>query len=270
MGRNLKLRALCGGAIVALVQAAAASAQTTPPTQSVDEVVVTGSRVITNGFAAPTPLTVVTQEQMKLTAPNSLSDAINQLPQFKSSFVSASSGFRNGAGDGGNFINLRGLGAKRGLVLLDGERVVQSQASNSVAGAVDLNVLPQSLVKRVDVVTGGATAAYGSDALTGVVNFVLDTKFTGLKGEIRGGLTTYNDDHNGDISLAYGRSFAGDRLHVIASAEHFRTDGVVDFTDRPWDNNATATTETPAGGGRLAEETSVTDAPRLASSAATA
>lgn len=247
MGRNWKAHALCGGAMIALIEATGASAQTTPSAQSVDEVVVTGSRVITNGFAAPTPLTVVTQEQMKLTAPNSLSDAINQLPQFKSSFVAASSGFRNGAGDGGSFINLRGLGAKRGLVLLNGERVVQSQASTSVAGAVDLNVLPQSLVKRVDVVTGGATAAYGSDALTGVVNFVLDTKFTGLKGEIRGGLTTYNDDHNGDISLAYGRAFAGDRLHIVASVEHFRTDGVVDFTGRPWDNNATASISTGTG-----------------------
>lgn len=242
---SLKTRALCGGALMALAYATAGHAQTTNG-NVVDEVVVTGSRVITNGFSAPTPVTVVTLEQMRQTAPNSLGDAINQLPQFKSSFVSASTGFRNGAGDGGSFVNLRGLGAKRGLVLLNGERVVQSQASSSVAGAVDLNVLPQSLVKRVDVVTGGATAAYGSDALTGAINFVLDTKFTGLKGEIRGGITTYGDDRSGNVSLAYGRAFAGGRGHILLSGEHYQTSGVKDFTERAWADNATASVSTGA------------------------
>ncbi|MBO9576402.1 MAG: TonB-dependent receptor [Sphingobium sp.] len=191
-------------------------------------------------------MTVVTLDQMRQTAPNTLGDAINQLPQFKSSFVSASTGFRNGAGDGGSFINLRGLGAKRGLVLLNGERVVQSQASSSVAGAVDLNVLPQNLIKRVDVVTGGATAAYGSDALSGAINFVLDTKFTGLKGEVRGGVTTYGDDRSVSLSVAYGRDFAGGRGHILASAEHYQTTGVVDFTGRPWANNSIASISTGA------------------------
>ncbi|MBO9670779.1 MAG: TonB-dependent receptor [Sphingobium sp.] len=221
-------------------------AKAKPDDSPVEDIVITGSRVITNGFAAPTPVTVVTLDQMRQTAPNSLGDAVNQLPQIKSSFVSASTGFRNGAGDGGSFINLRGLGAKRGLVLLNGERVVQSQASSTVAGAVDLNVLPQNLVKRVDVVTGGATAAYGSDALSGAINFVLDTKFTGLKGEIRGGVTTYGDDRSLSLSLAYGRDFAGGRGHILVSGEHYETDGVVDFTDRPWANDSTASISTGA------------------------
>lgn len=238
--------AACGGSIIAMLHAGAAGAQAKPDDKSLEEIVVTGSRVITNGFAAPTPVTVVTLDQMRQTAPNTLGDAINQLPQFKSSFVSASTGFRNGGGDGGSFVNLRGLGAKRGLVLLDGERVVQSQASSSVAGAVDLNVLPQSLIKRVDVVTGGATAAYGSDALTGVINFVLDTKFTGLKGEIRRGITTYGDDSSGDISLAYGQGFAKDRGHILVSVEHYETNGVADFTNRPWADDSVASISTGA------------------------
>ncbi|MEO6153142.1 MAG: TonB-dependent receptor [Croceibacterium sp.] len=246
---SVRFRAACSAAVVALVPAVASAqsaAPVTAPPASDEEIVVTGSRVITDGFAAPTPVTVVTAEQMRQTAPNSLGDAINQLPQFKSSFVSASTGFRNGAGDGGSFANLRGLGAKRGLVLLNGERVVQSQASSSVAGAVDLNVLPQSLIKRIDVATGGATAAYGSDALSGAVNFVLDTNFTGLKGEIRGGITTYGDDRSVAGSLAFGHAFAGGRGHVIASVEHYETNGVVDFTDRPWADNSIASVSTGA------------------------
>jgi outer membrane receptor protein involved in Fe transport len=235
-----------GGAICSLAQGTAGQAQATETPASAEEIVVSGSRVITNGFSAPTPVTVVTLDQMQQTAPNSLGDAINQLPQFKSSFVSASTGFRNGGADGGSFVNLRGLGAKRGLVLLNGERVVQSQASSTVAGAVDLNVLPQRLIKRVDVVTGGATAAYGSDALTGAINFVLDTEFTGLKGEVRGGVTTYGDNRSGAASLAYGTGFAGGRGHILASAEHYETNGVVDFTKRGWADDSVASISTGA------------------------
>ena len=236
---SFKSCALGGAALAAL--AAASSAQAQAADAAADEVVVTGSRIIKDGFAQPTPVTVVTMEQMQATAPNSLSDAINQLPQFKSSFISASTGFRNGAGDGGNFVNLRGLSPKRTLVLLDGKRVVQSQANSSVAGAVDLNVLPQSLVKRVDVVTGGASAAYGADALSGVVHFILDTKFTGLKREVRYGVSTYGDDQTYDVSLAYGHAFAGGRGHVIGSFEHYKTFGIKDFTDRRWADNSSAT-----------------------------
>ena len=202
------------------------------------EVVVTGSRVITNGFSAPSPLTVLTAEQMQATAPTSISDALNQLPQIKSSYTPATTGFAAtaNAGNGGAFANLRGLNPKRVLVLLDGKRVVQSQANGGVAGAVDLSILPQSLIRNVDVVTGGASAAYGSDALTGVLNFVLDTKLTGFKGELRGGTTKYGDNQNYDGSLAWGSAFAGGRGHVVASVEYFHTDGIYDYTDRPYAN----------------------------------
>jgi outer membrane receptor protein involved in Fe transport len=216
-------------------QGAAAAA---PASDDLTEVVVTGSRVITNGFSAPSPLTVLTAEQMQATAPTSISDALNQLPQIKSSYTPATTGFAAtaNAGNGGAFANLRGLNPKRVLVLLDGKRVVQSQANGGVAGAVDLSILPQSLIRNVDVVTGGASAAYGSDALTGVLNFVLDTKLTGFKGELRGGTTKYGDNQNYDGSLAWGSAFAGGRGHVIASVEYFHTDGIYDYSDRPYAN----------------------------------
>ena len=240
--RSIKTYALCSSALVALAYGSAASAQvagTATAPASAEEVVVTGSRVITNGFAAPTPVTVVTAQQMQLTAPNSLMDAVNQLPQMKGSFLAQSSGFLSGAGTDGNYVNLRGLGIVRDLVLLDGQRVVAGGANGTSAGAVDLNAFPQNLVQRVDVVTGGASAQYGSDALTGVINFVLDTKFTGLKGEIRGGATTYGDDQSLDGSIAFGTGFAGGRGHVIGSVEYYHTDGIPNYLNRPWANHAT-------------------------------
>ena len=236
---SVKAIALSGGAIVALTYASGAYAQAAAANDAspgaVEAVVVTGSRVITNGFAAPTPVTVMTAEQMRATAPNSISDAINQLPQFKASYTAAATGFgaTANAGNGGAFANLRGLNPKRVLVLLNGERVVQSQANGGIAGAVDLNILPQGLVKRVDVVTGGASAAYGSDALTGVVNFVLDDKFQGVKGEIRGGLSKYGDGQNVGASIQLGHSFLNDRLHVVSSFEYYRNAGILDYSARP-------------------------------------
>ena len=242
--RSIKSLALCSTALLAVAYAPAALAQ---QEGAAEEVVVTGSRVITNGFAQPTPVTVVTQEQMQMTAPSSLSDAINQLPQFKSSFVAQSTGFGAGAGAGGSFLNLRGLGITRNLTLIDGQRIVNTGFNGSSAGAVDTNMLPQQLVKRVDVVTGGASAAYGSDALSGVVNFVLDSKFTGIKGEVRGAITTRGDNGQKAISLAVGRGFAGGRGHVVASAEYVSMDGL-DFSNREWarsDNTTMANVNCP-------------------------
>ncbi|MEO6103817.1 MAG: TonB-dependent receptor plug domain-containing protein, partial [Pseudoxanthomonas sp.] len=228
-----------GSALVMLAVASAIQAQT-PAVKEEDltEVVVTGSRVITNGFSAPTPVTVITAEQMQATAPNSISDALNQLPQIKASYSPTSTGFAAtaNAGNGGAYANLRGLNPKRVLVLLDGKRVVQSQANGGIAGAVDLSILPQSLLRNVDVVTGGASAAYGSDALTGVLNFVLDTKLTGFKGEVRGGTSRYGDNQNYDGSLAWGSGFAGGRGHVIVSGEYYHNGGIYDYHERPFAN----------------------------------
>ena len=196
--------------------------------------VVTGSRVITNGFAQPTPVTVLSMEQMQATAPDSLSDALNELPQFRSSFTPAMTAFNPGptSNVGAAFVNLRGLGAVRGLTLLNGERVVPAASTNNGAGAgntVDLNTLPQMLVRRADVVTGGASAAYGSDALSGVTNLILDTKFSGVKGEVRGGISKYGDNSNIGASIAAGRAFAAGRGHVIASYEYYRTTGIKSY-----------------------------------------
>src|SRR5262249_26226246 len=143
-------------------------------------------------------------------------DYVNTLPALAGSSTPQNSSRSVSAGGAGlNFLNLRNLGTNRTLVLLDGQRSVGSQPT----GEVDVNNIPQALVTRVDIVTGGASAQYGSDALSGVVNFVLDKKFTGVKGEVSGGVTTYGDDRDFKVSLTMGTGFAGDRGHFLLSGE---------------------------------------------------
>lgn len=149
-----------------------------------------------NGNEAPTPVTVLTIDQLSAAAPTGVADALNQLPVFRNSLKPSTAG-SSGTGqndNGGNFLNLRALGPARTLTLLNGRRAV---ASNLFTGTTDVNLFPQMLISRVDVVTGGASAAYGSDAVAGVANFVLDTNFTGLKGEIQGGISGLHDGECG-------------------------------------------------------------------------
>jgi outer membrane receptor protein involved in Fe transport len=210
------------------------------------EIVVTGTRLTGSGFSAPTPVTVVSGEQLQLAAPGSLSEGLNQLPEFRNSFVPASTGPLGSAGGGGAFLNLRGLSAKRNLVLLDGRRLPSTSVTGTVAGATDINVLPQLLVRRVDVVTGGASAAYGSDAVSGVINFILDSDLQGIKGTIQGGISERGDNASQRVGLAAGTAFAGGRGHFIASAEYFNNDGVVDYGSRKWARNGFAAIRTLA------------------------
>jgi iron complex outermembrane receptor protein len=139
----------------------------------------------------------------------------------------------------GNYLNLRNLGTTRSLILLDGVRVPPT----SFAGGVDINTLPQALVQRVDVVTGGASAAYGSDALVGVVNFILDKNFKGVKGSIQGGTSKYGDANSYKATLAAGMSFAGGRGHIEGSVEHFESDPIKPRTTAP---TAASSFSTPA------------------------
>lgn len=223
-------------------QGAAVSSDT-----AIDEVVVTGTRLQSSGFQAPTPVTATASEDLKRAAPRNLADALTQLPTFNASTRSENPATAaTGGTNGQNLLNLRGLGPNRNLVLLNGHRLVATNSS----GSVDINILPQGLVQRVDVVTGGASAAYGSDAVAGVVNFVLDTRFEGLKGEVQGGISTYNDLPSGQVSLTFGRGFMDDRVHFVASAEVAAQKGLgpTENTGRDWFEKAAGQLPNPAGG----------------------
>ncbi len=219
--RRLLLACSAGSAALATTSGALAQSSTAD-TADLSEVVVTGSR-ITTGFATPTPVTVATAEQLKLTGPSNLADGLVQLPVFGANVRSGTPTSGAGQGTNGqNLVNLRSLGVQRTLVLLDGRRLPATNGN----GSTNVDILPQNLVSRVDVVTGGASAAYGSDAVAGVVNFVLDTRFEGFKGELQGGISKYNDLGSRGLSLAYGKGWAGGRGRIIISGEYFEQDGV--------------------------------------------
>ena len=223
----------------------------TPPDDQSDEVTVTGSRVARSGFQSPSPLTVLTQDEILNQSPsNNIADFVNQQPALAGSTRPANSRLNLSSGQAGiNALNLRNLGEIRTLVLVDGHRSVGS----TITGLVDVNTIPQGLVKSVEVVTGGASAAYGSDAVAGVVNFILDKKFNGLRLTADQGITQYGDGHNYSATLTAGTSFADGRGHIEVEGEYAHRDGIFQV-DRDWnatgyvriqDPNWTATSTTP-------------------------
>lgn len=213
--RNLLL---CSIAISSV--AGSAFAQSTS-SGGVESVVVTGSRVISDAANSPTPLTVISTADLLATTPTAIPDGLNKLPIFQGSQTLG----RPGDGSknfGSNTLNLRNFGGQRTLVLLDGHRAAPSNSD----GTVDIDTLPQMLISRVDVVTGGASAVYGSDAVTGVVNFVLNKKFDGVKFDVNSGLSTYADAMTYNLGMVGGTELFGGRGHFEGALEYRHRDPV--------------------------------------------
>jgi iron complex outermembrane receptor protein len=225
--RTTHLAALMTGASLSIL-ATQAMAQVTGAPAAVDkevgEVVVTGTRIVRDGYTSPTPVTVAPAAELVKTTPSNVPDALNKLPQFQnsSSPSRSSHNFANSAANG-NVLNLRGLGGTRTLILFDGQRVPPT----TFLGTVDVNVIPNLLIQRVEIVTGGASAAYGSDAVSGVVNFVLDRNFKGVKGVVQAGVSERGDNHNQRLGVAAGTDFADGKGHVLVSGEYFHNDGML-------------------------------------------
>src|SRR3569833_2892891 len=191
--------------------------------ETLEAVVVTGSRITSAGFTQPTPTTVLSSADIEKVAEPNLFDAIAQLPALQGSTGRTTFSNSTSSGmQGVSSFSLRNLGTIRTLTLLDGQRVTPA----NVTGVVDVSQFPQLLIKRVDVVTGGASASYGSDAIGGVVNFVTDKKFEGFKANLEAGETTYQDDKNGTAQAAWGRAFLSNKLHVALSGEYTKENGV--------------------------------------------
>jgi outer membrane receptor protein involved in Fe transport len=206
------------------------------------QVVITGTNIVRDGYAAPTPVTVVGVDQLQQSATSSLADFVNTMPVFANSQTPTNQYHQSSNGLAGlNTLNLRSVGSSRTLVLIDGQRSVGS----TTTGLVDINNIPQDLVERVDVVTGGASAVYGSDALSGVVNFVLNKTFTGTKLTASGGATNYGDNANWKVGLTEGFGFANDRGHFIFSGEVARDSGIRGVP-RDWNNGGVAIINNPA------------------------
>lgn len=184
--------------------------------QPLEEIQVTGSRIrATDGMVMPTPVTAMSTEELASFQPGStVAEQLDTLPQFFGNGSSQRGGGVLFDSAGGSYLNMRNLGNNRTLVLFDGSRVVPADKR----GSVNVDTLPTALLRTVDVVTGGASAAYGADALGGVTNFVLDREFEGLKAEIGTGITEFGDGERWNLSLAGGKRI-GERTHVIGSVQ---------------------------------------------------
>ena len=220
------------------------------------EIIVTGSRVGRSTFNSPTPVTVIGAETINALGQINIGETIQTLPQNISKASETNTGLTANIAQfnvGANIADLRGLNPNNGvrtLTLVDTRRVVPSTSG----GAVDMNIIPSMLVKSVETVTGGASAAYGTDALAGVVNVILDKELTGIKAQVDFGQTFRADGKTFHASMAGGTGFASGQGHLIFGAEYQNSGTVGDCVYvREWcarspdtfDNQSNATNGLP-------------------------
>jgi iron complex outermembrane recepter protein len=175
---------------------------------------VTGSRIVRDGMESPTPVTVVGTARMESLASPNIGDVLNSLPSFRATATPQTANIQpHDAGT--SQADLRGLGPNRTLVLVDGRRFVPS----TVEGTVDLNHIPNILIDRTEVVTGGASAQYGSDAVAGVVNLIMKHDLEGVEAQLQYGETQERDNKDTLAALAGGTAFAAGRGHLTGAIE---------------------------------------------------
>ena len=207
--------------LLAATASASVLGQTAPQTgeeaTEIDEIVVTGSRIARPDFSSASPIVTTSKDDLAQTGTVNIENALNQLPQFVQGQGQSTVGAV--ALPGRASLNLRGLGETRNLVLLDGRRLPLSNAN----AVVDVNMIPQFILEGVETITGGASAVYGSDAMSGVVNFKSLHDFTGLHLDVRSGISDQGGADTLDVGLTGGFAIAEGRGNVLLSAS---------FTDR--------------------------------------
>jgi outer membrane receptor protein involved in Fe transport len=207
-------------------------------------IVVTGTRIQRPNLQSPVPITSISQDELTNQGQVSVGDALNDLPALRSTFSQSNSGRFIGTA-GQNFLDLRGLGTNRTLVLVNGRRMITSAVGDF---AVDVDDIPQDLIDRVDVVTGGESAVYGSDAVAGVVNFILKKDFDGFRIRGQGGESKYGDRPVDFISTTIGKNFADGRGNIALNAEYTHA-GELFFRDRAHFANVCGFQPNPADAG---------------------
>jgi iron complex outermembrane recepter protein len=203
----------CAAAVAALLAQAGAQAaeeNTAAANDSLAEVVVTGSLITDPNHVASSPIVITSAEDLKQSGSVSIEAALNQLPQFSAAGTSGN----GGQGTGGHAtVNLHALGSNRNLVLLDGRRLPLAD----IFGDVDINFIPESILSSVQTITGGASAVYGSDAMSGVVNFITLSNFEGMSTDLQYGNSMKSDYGQFSGSTAFGTKFADNRGHALLS-----------------------------------------------------
>jgi outer membrane receptor protein involved in Fe transport len=219
--------------VAALAPAPAQPVADAPATGPVQSVVVSASRIDRAGYSAPTPTTTIGAATLEQRATVNVGDLLNEVPAFRASTTPAAGGIGN---NGSILADLRGLTPVRTMVLLNRARLPKTIYPDArTSGTTDLSIIPTGMLRNVDVVTGGASAAYGSDAVAGVVNMVVDEAMEGVKATVQGGQTRYHDARDKFLSLAGGTDFAGGKGHIVAGGEYDNNGGTDIFnTRRAW------------------------------------
>jgi iron complex outermembrane receptor protein len=237
---NLCKKLMLGGSMAAMVAAITASASAQEPAPATENVTVSASRIQIQGYTQPTPVTVIGAETLQRDAKVDIGDAIRELPSVGIS-DSPGNGSHSGnasQGDAGiDTISLRGLGVVRTLVLFDGQRVVTSNPNSSgppQINGVDLSTIPTSIIERVDVVTGGASAAWGSDAVAGVVNLVINKTYSGFKANAVFGNDSHNDHKSYKFEVTAGTDFLGGRAHTEFAGTYTMSPDTFYTWNRSW------------------------------------
>jgi outer membrane receptor protein involved in Fe transport len=226
-----KLALMCAASALALTAASQAQAQSNAAA-STETVVVTGSRVIANGNDSPTPLTVIDAGVITATSPATVFDGLQALPVFDGGLSPQSNPQNSSQNGGAHQFNLRNIGVTRTLVLYDGRRI----APTAPTGQTNADIIPEMLLQRVDIVTGGVSAVYGSDAISGVVNFITDKNFNGVKAFAQGGLSEYADGKIAKVGVAAGDDVLDGRGHLEGSLMYYTNAGIAwtEKLQRPW------------------------------------
>ncbi|ANB23848.1 TonB-dependent receptor [Alteromonas stellipolaris] len=195
----------------------------------VEKIQVTGSRISRQGAIAPSPVTAISGESLLNSGAMNIGEVLNELPSLANTYSLGNSGQFIGTA-GLNILDLRGMGTDRTLVLVDGKRHVSSSAGTA---AVDTNTIPTSWIERVEIVTGGASAVYGADAVTGVVNFILKKNIEGFDISATQGFAQENGYKNDKYQASYGFNFDNDRGNIAFAAEYSSQESL-DALDNPW------------------------------------
>ncbi|WP_081611385.1 TonB-dependent receptor [Kordiimonas gwangyangensis] len=223
------LSAVSTAAILFAVPAYAQDSSTENNLLEMEEIVVSSSRIKKSGFEAPTPVTVLGGDDLAARGATNVADIVNELPGFTGT-ITPTATVLNSRGSATNVLDLRGLGGNRNLVLVNGRRHVPTDEF----GVVDINVVPTLAVSRIEVVTGGASAAWGSDAISGVIDIRYDDQLEGLKAEAQYGISDEGDNENYRVSLAFGANVAEGRGHVLIAADYNESKGLPDARGREW------------------------------------
>ena len=214
---------------VALTSGNVLAQDSTNESADVEKIQVTGSRISRQGAIAPSPVTAISGESLLNSGAMNIGEVLNELPSLANTFSLGNSGQFIGTA-GLNILDLRGMGTDRTLVLVDGKRHVSSSAGSA---AVDTNTIPTSWIERVEIVTGGASAVYGADAVTGVVNFILKKNIEGFDVSATQGFAQENGYKNDKYQASYGFNFDNDRGNIAFAAE-YSSQEALEALDNPW------------------------------------